>query len=153
MNEPARLRKLFTDHFDGSPWLDVNIMDTLKNISATQAAKKIDHLNSIWQIVNHIICWRETNLKRVNNEIIPAPENNFIEVVMDASEEAWQATLIKLERSQHNILSFLSSSNDSMLEKVYVANGLSYYEHLQGILQHDAYHLGQIVLLKKLIEK
>ncbi|MEP7171342.1 MAG: DinB family protein, partial [Bacteroidota bacterium] len=63
----------------------------------------------------------------------------------------WQRTLKKLERSQHNILSFLSSENDSVLEKIYIANNHTYYEHLQGILQHDAYHLGQIVLLKKLL--
>jgi len=151
MSELARLKKLLSDHFDGSPWLDVSIMDTLKNISASQAAKKTDHVNSIWQIVNHMIAWRETNLKRLKDEMVAAPENNFIEEIKDTSEEAWQATLKKLERSQHNILSFVSTATDAMLEKVYITNGFSYYEHLQGILQHDAYHLGQIVLLKKLI--
>jgi hypothetical protein len=35
------------------------------------------------------------------------------------------------------------------LEKNYSSNGMSYYEHIQGIVQHDAYHLGQIVLLAK----
>ncbi|MEO5569437.1 MAG: DinB family protein [Bacteroidia bacterium] len=151
MSELPRLKKLLSDHFDGSPWLDVNIMDTLKTISASQAAKKIDHLNSIWQIVNHIIAWRETNLKRLKDEIAADPQNNFIEEVKDTSEEAWQVSLKKLERSQHNILSFISTAKDSMLEKVYITNGFSYYEHLQGILQHDAYHLGQIILLKKLM--
>ena len=152
MSELMRLKKLLSDHFDGSPWLDVNIMDTLKNIPASQAVKKTGHHNSIWQIVNHMIAWRETNLGRLKGEIIPAPENNFIEDVKDTSEEAWQRTLKKMERSQHNLLSFLASAKDSMLEKIYITNGLSYYEHLQGILQHDAYHLGQIVLLKKLLE-
>jgi uncharacterized damage-inducible protein DinB len=28
---------------------------------------------------------------------------------------------------------------------------MTYYEHIQGIIQHDAYHLGQIVLLSKLL--
>jgi uncharacterized damage-inducible protein DinB len=153
MNELSRLKKLLSDHFDGSPWMDVNIIDTLKNIPASQAAKKINNLNSIWQIVNHMIAWRETNLERLKGEIIPSPENNFIEDIKDTSEEAWQVTLKKMDRSQHNLLSFLSSAKDSMLEKVYITNGHTYYEHLQGILQHDAYHLGQIVLLKKLLEK
>ena len=37
------------------------------------------------------------------------------------------------------------------MEKVYPNNGMSYYEHIQGIIQHDAYHLGQIVLLAKTV--
>ncbi|HKR06056.1 MAG TPA: DinB family protein [Bacteroidia bacterium] len=151
MTELQRLRKLFSDHFDGSPWLDVTIMDTLKDIPASKAAKKIENFNTIWQIVNHMIAWRETNLKRIKGEILPSPQNNFFEEVKDTSEEAWQVTLKKLERSQHNMLSFLSLPDDSWFEKIYIANNNSYYEHLQGILQHDAYHLGQIVLLKKII--
>jgi|SRR6185436_15236648 len=150
MTELQRLKKLLSDHFDGSPWLDVNIMDTLKDISASKAAGKTGNHNSIWQIVNHMIAWREANLKRVKDEVLPAPDNNFIEEIKDTSEEAWKATLKKLERSQHNILSFLESADDSVLEKIYIPNNLTYYEHLQGILQHDAYHLGQIVLLKKI---
>lgn len=151
MTELQRIKKLLSDHFDGSPWLDVNIVDTLKGIPASKAVRKIGNHNSIWQIVNHMIAWREGILKRVKGEFFPSPENNFIEEIKDISEEAWQATLKKLERSQRNLLSFLESADDSILEKIYVPNNLTYYEHLQGILQHDAYHLGQIVLLKKLI--
>jgi len=151
MSELVRLKKLLNDHFDGSPWLDVNIMDTLKDLTSSQAAKKIDHLNTIWQIVNHVIAWRETNLQRLKSQLPPAPANNFFEEIKDTSEKEWRTTLNKLERSQYNILFFISSSKDSMLEKIYTPNDFTYYEHLQGILQHDAYHLGQIILLKKLI--
>ncbi|WP_235811010.1 DUF1572 domain-containing protein [Aequorivita aquimaris] len=36
-------------------------------------------------------------------------------------------------------------------EKEYPTNKHSYYKHIHGIIQHDAYHLGQIVLLAKMV--
>ncbi len=145
-----QLIKLFKDHFDGLPWLDINITDTLKTISAQQAAIKKGDSNSIWQIVNHMIHWRKANLQRVKGIITPAPNNNFVDEVHDVSDGAWKSTLDKLEQSQKEILAFLNKTDVQTLNKIYAPNGFSYYEHLQGILQHDAYHLGQIVLLKKI---
>ncbi len=145
-----QLIKLFKDHFDGLPWLDINIIDTLKNMSAQQAAtRKADH-NSIWQIVNHMIHWRKANLQRVNGIITPAPNNNFVDDLHEVSDGAWKSALDKLEQSQKDILDFLANADAQTLNKIYAPNGFTYYEHLQGILQHDAYHLGQIVLLKKM---
>ncbi len=34
-------------------------------------------------------------------------------------------------------------------EKIYPPEGQTYYEHIHGNIQHDAYHLGQIVMLAK----
>jgi len=36
MKETKRIAKLFEDLYNGSPWIDVTIMDTLKNISAVE---------------------------------------------------------------------------------------------------------------------
>ncbi len=78
MKETNRIVKLFEDLYNGSPWIDVTIMDTLKNISAEQAAKKvIPGRNSIWQIINHMIAWRENVLLRVQGNEMVTPNNNY----------------------------------------------------------------------------
>ncbi|HEY5370958.1 MAG TPA: hypothetical protein VIJ75_18390 [Hanamia sp.] len=41
MQETKRIKKLFGDLYNGRPWIDITIMDTLKYISAEQAAKKV----------------------------------------------------------------------------------------------------------------
>ncbi len=151
MDELTRLRKLFTDHYDGNPWLDINIVDTLNELTASQAARTIGDHNSIWQIVRHIVAWRETNLARIQGEMVPAPPNNFIEEIHDTSDAAWEKLLKRLERSQQMILAYFEKADTATFNNIYQPNQHSFYEHLQGILQHDAYHLGQIVLLKKLI--
>ncbi|HUZ58560.1 MAG TPA: DinB family protein [Hanamia sp.] len=152
MKETKRITKLFEDQYNGNPWIDVTIMGALRNITSEQASKKIaPGRNSIWQIVNHIISWRENVLLRVQGNIITTPNNNYFSEIADTSETAWQKALERLENSQHQWVAFLKTFDETRFEKIYPKNRMSYYEHIHGILQHDAYHLGQIVLLSKLI--
>ena len=151
MKETSRIGGLFMNLYNGHPWLDVTIVDTLKTISWEQAAAKVHpHLNSIWQIVIHMVSWRLNVRKRVNGEVIKTPENNYIQDHPQISEESWLHLLDELETSQQEWISFLQHADDSMLEGIYTVNKMSYYEQIHGILQHDAYHLGQIVLLAKM---
>ena len=150
MKETERITELFEDLYNGNPWIDVTIVGTLKNITASQAANKVSqNWNSIWQIVNHLINWRENVLQRLSGQIIESPANNYIEDITDASENAWSATIQHLEETQQKWRNFLRNFDEGDFEKVYPANNGSYYKHIHGIIQHDAYHLGQVVLLAK----
>jgi uncharacterized damage-inducible protein DinB len=151
MKEAQRISNLFEALYNGEPWIDVNILSTIKHLPAKQAAKKNPPLkNSIWAIVNHIIDWRLNVLKRIQSQTIKTPDHNYFVDIKDTTEKAWQTTLKALEDSQQNWLAFLKNYNSNDFEKIYTNNNLSYYEHIHGILQHDAYHLGQVVLLIQL---
>jgi len=152
MKETTRISNLFDALYDGTPWIDVTITGTLQTINHIQAAVKIaEGRNSIWQIVNHMILWRENVLQRVQGEVIDSPADNYFEEINNTSEDAWQATLQRLKQTRQQWALFLKDFNKDNFEKKYSSNNLSYYEHIHGIIQHDAYHLGQIVLLSKLI--
>ena len=150
MKETKRTAKLFADLYNGDPWVGVNIKDTLQHISSLQAIKKVHpQWNSIWQITNHIINWRENVLKRIQGEVITTPTDNYMTSIYDPSEAAWKHTLERLEDSQKKWILFLQDCNKACFKEKYKDNDMSYYEHIHGIMQHDAYHLGQIVLLSK----
>ncbi|MDN3723804.1 DinB family protein [Aequorivita sp. SDUM287046] len=152
MNETERIQTLFTDLYHGHPWLDVTLQDTLSRITATQANQRpISDGNTIWEIVNHLIAWRQNVLKRVQGEVLQTPSNNYIKRIEDDSKEAWQQTLEALETTQKEWLYFLNTFNEADFVKEYSVNKLTYYQHIHGIIQHDAYHLGQIVLLAKMV--
>jgi uncharacterized damage-inducible protein DinB len=151
MDNLKYIKKLLNDHFSGNPWIDVTILSTLGELTAEQAAKKHGNLNSIWQIVNHMISWREALLGRLMDKPVDVPDNNFISELSDTSDKAWQETIKKFEYSQQKILKFLENSKEDMLETISPTSGYSYYELTMSIMLHDTYHLGQIVLIKKLI--
>ena len=150
MKETNRIKKLVDDLYDGQPWLDVTILNTLRPLSATQAAKKVsEKWNTIWEIVNHLVEWRFAVLERVKGNTSDSPDDNYFRPITDPSENAWKQTLSKLEASQEAWRNFLDNFNEADFERTYPSNSMSYYEHIHGIIQHDAYHLGQIVLLAK----
>ncbi|MFV8345328.1 DinB family protein [Flavobacterium sp. ZB4P13] len=152
MTEKERVSNLYKTVYNGHPWIDINILETLESISAEQAYTKVKpEINSIWEIVNHMIQWRLNVLQRVQGKIMTTPGHNYFTKNSDPSEEAWKNTLISLEESQQQWIELLSDFNESDFEKIYPNNNLTYYEHIHGIIQHDVYHLGQIVILKKFI--
>ncbi|MBO9584067.1 MAG: DinB family protein [Flavobacterium sp.] len=152
MSESKRISNLYQSIYNGNPWLEVNLDSTLKNVTAEQAYRKINpNLNTIWEIVNHLIQWRRNILERMQGEVIVTPDHNYFVPVLDPSEVAWEQSLQTLAKTQDSWNAFFENFNDEDLAKIYVNNGHTYYEHIHGIIQHDVYHLGQIVILKKLL--
>jgi uncharacterized damage-inducible protein DinB len=150
MMETQRIKSLFENLYDGNPWLDVTLIGTLSEISAEKAAKKpAGGGNSIWEIADHIISWRENVLQRINGQTMITPDDNYFTPVSDTSENAWQQTLKNLATSQQKWMEFLQGFSDPELSGIYPPNGHTHYEHIHGIIQHDAYHLGQVVLIAK----
>ena len=152
MTEQERLTALFQNLYNGHPWIDVTLVDVLKTVTPEKATQRIRNCNTIWEIVIHMIRWRENVLQRVQGSVLKTPSNNYIEPVTDTSEAAWENALRELHSSQTAWTDFLKKLDLSQLDHPYPVNGLTYYEHIHGILQHDAYHLGQIVLLMKQLQ-
>lgn len=149
--EKERIIALFENLFNGDPWIDVTIMATLQKLSGSQAAAKVlPGCNSIWEIVNHMISWRKNVLQRIQGKILTTPSHNYFEMVDDTSQDAWLKTLETFQQTQKEWMDYLEKLNIEVLQTKYPSNGMTYFEHIHGILQHDAYHLGQIVLLSKL---
>jgi uncharacterized damage-inducible protein DinB len=150
MKETDRIIKLFDDLYQGTPWLDVTFMDTLKNMTPEQAARKIKpNWNSAWEVVNHVISWRLAILERIEGREVKSPEHNFFVPVTDQSQGAWNNTLARLQVSQDKWINYLRNFSEKEFDVVPDKKPYSKYELIHGILQHDAYHLGQIRVLTK----
>ena len=150
MRDNNSIKQLFEELFDGDPWLDINIITTLQNINAVKASTRTSPFpNSIWEIVNHIIDWRLNVLKRVKGKVLKTPNTNYFKKVTNTSQQDWEETIERLKDSQSQWIKFLKEVDPNTFSNVYLNNGMTYYQHIHGIIQHDAYHLGQIVLLAK----
>lgn len=118
MSESKRVSNLYQSIYNGNPWLEVTLADTLRDVTAAQAYKKINpNLNTIWEIVNHLIQWRRNILKRVQGEIITTPDHNYFVPILDSSEPAWEQSLQSLAKSQELWNECLSNFNDEDFEK------------------------------------
>ena len=83
---------------------------------------------------------------------VTAPANNFFEPVLDQSEKAWSTTVNAFKKSEQEWVVFLEQMDEEPLDKIYPNNNASYYKNIHGIIQNDAYHPRQIVMLKKAVD-
>jgi uncharacterized damage-inducible protein DinB len=149
MTESKRIPGLFEDLYSGNPWIEITIAETLADINTAEASQRIrPEWHTIQELVHHLACWRENVLQRIQGEVIKTPAHNYFKT---DPKENWSQLRQRLAGTQVAWLSFLQKMPAPNMALVYPGNGLDYYAHIHGILQHDAYHLGQIVLLAKSI--
>jgi uncharacterized damage-inducible protein DinB len=152
-NEINRILKLFADLQHGNCWIGVNYKDALHDVNAEQAlAKLTNESNCIWQLVSHIIYWRTSVVNRINGSKDLPPFSDFL-VPDEGNENNWKQTLHDLEAAYHALRTAIHHFNEEQLDKPSPRPSQTYYQLIMGCLQHDAYHLGQIMLLKRTIKK
>ncbi|HZN36453.1 MAG TPA: DinB family protein [Pirellulaceae bacterium] len=115
---------------------------SIDGLTAEQAAWKppgvAGQRHSIWQLVLHLIFWRESWLRRLATGQKPTPDEtarlNFPEIA-DRSEAAWAEARRRLADTQQQIAAALASVNPDA-------------DLLMHFLPHDCYHFGQINYLR-----
>ena len=157
MTEITRIVDELEREHSGDPWHGSPLRQILDGIDHRRASlRPLPEAQTIWETVLHIISWKNEVRRRIGG----APAANPIEgdwpAPKAATAEAWQETLDALEASHRSLVAAVSGMREAALFEPTVdprdretGAGVSHYVLLHGIVQHDAYHAGQIALLKK----
>jgi uncharacterized damage-inducible protein DinB len=159
MSEADRLIDQFKRAHDGDPWHGSPIKANLKGITAEQAARRPPNgAHSIWELVLHATGWRNEVARRATGAPAQDPEPGDWPAVGEPTPERWKAALAALDLSHARLVDVVRKMSDtSLLEpsndprNPALGTGVTYYELLHGIVQHDAYHSGQIAIVKKVL--
>ena len=148
-NEINRILKLFADLQHGDCWIGLNFKEVLHGVDAAKAAKTISEGgNSIWILVSHLVYWRTTVVNRLTGSDNPPPFKDF-SLPAELDETNWRQALHDFEAAYHALRNAIHKTKDENLDKLTLRPPQTYYDLIMGCLQHDAYHLGQMMLLKK----
>jgi uncharacterized damage-inducible protein DinB len=152
MSEVRRISQLLKHGYDGQPWYGTAFCKLLADVTAEQAAvRPVPNAHSIWQEVLHAIAWRKFTLRLLRGDSVSglADDENWPEPsACDAA--AWKATLDELAQTQTELQAALAGLPDERLTEKAADKPFTLYVLLHGIIHHDAYHAGQIALLRKL---
>ncbi len=150
MNEINRIVKLFTDMHHGDCWVGVNFKTALQGLNAETAGKvNIENSNSIWMLIGHVIYWRTAVVNRLNGTL-DAPTFHDFALPEAFTDENWKQLLKDFESTYHLLTNAIKHFNEKKLYDPSPVKEQTYYDLMMGCLQHDAYHLGQLMLLKKI---
>ncbi len=136
-------------------WI-VPLANALQGVTAEQAEwTPPGGGNSIRETLNHINYYNNRILDRLKN-ISSAPgvqtnEETFTNPVHPDGAEGWTATLAETERTAYELSQAIAGLQDSDLLAPYSSTSSEVLlgEELARWMLHDAYHSGQIVLIRK----
>jgi hypothetical protein len=149
MQETEKITAQFAAFHQGDSWIGLNFKEAIKGITATTALNSMGKGNCIWQLVNHLIYWRKTVLIRLQHTLGHPPMPDMY-LPDDLSPASWQATLEHFDEVYALLHQQVATFDPALLDQPSPMKEQTYYQLLVGCLQHDAYHLGQIVQLKQL---
>jgi uncharacterized damage-inducible protein DinB len=146
----------FEQIFDGKPWIDETLIKKLHDVTPENSVNQpIDGLHTIQEIVLHIIYWRKLFIKRLKGDFLS-------KIVMNSSDDwisknelnsaEWGNTLYELETTQLDIIEILKAKEDNFLDSKVGNTGYNIQYLIEGMIHHDLYHLGQIGIVKKIID-
>lgn len=152
MNRTSQIARHFREVHFGGNWTSVNLKDSLAGITWQQATTKVYSLNTIAALVYHINYYVSAVLKVLQGGPLDAHDKYSFDLPQIESREEWEKLLNKTWADAKNFANLIEQLPDSKLENDFSEKKYgSYYRNLHGIIEHTHYHLGQIVLIKKII--
>lgn len=152
MNWTAQIARHFREVHFGGNWTSVNLKDSLAGIGWQQATTKVYSLNTIAALVYHINYYVSAVLKVLEGGPLDAHDKYSFDLPLIQSQEDWEKLLNKTWTDAKNFADLIEQLPGSKLENDFSEKKYgSYYRNLHGIIEHTHYHLGQIVLIKKII--
>ena len=154
-NEIQQILDQLQDVFDGDPWFGRPVACILREVKEEIVFEKPAGQHSILELVWHMGIWRRFTISRLQptGETLHYFEENDWTNLDHSDKGLWQQALQQLYQTQTELLRLLKSLNDSVLEQTVPERAYNYRKLLNGIIQHDIYHLGQIAYLHKLLSQ
>lgn len=143
----------FARVYGESPWYGDSIQQIVNQVTEEAAFwQPTKNAHSIAQIVWHMVYWRHALIKRLEGDVAykasMKSEDNW-SINENLKNSSWGKIKELLAESQEKLITLLKKQDDSLLDKAY-SEKASYLDVINGIFQHDLYHLGQIAYLKSI---
>lgn len=152
MTLTTQIAKHFRAVFFGGNWTSVNLKDTLTGLSWQQATTKLDSFNTIAALTYHINYFVSAVLEVLQGRSLNAHDKLSFDHPPVQCQEEWDKLLAKTLADAELFASLVEQLPEHMLWGNFVDEKYgTYYSNIHGIIEHTHYHLGQVVIIKKLL--
>lgn len=151
MNLTQQIATQFRQAHFGGNWTDVNLKEALAGIDWQQATVKLYSFNTIAALVFHTNYFVSVVLNVLKGEPLNAHDKYSFDCPQIDSQEDWDKLLNKTWADAESFAALVENLPEGRLWEIFVEEKYgNYYRNIHGIIEHTHYHLGQIVLIKKL---
>jgi uncharacterized damage-inducible protein DinB len=152
-NEIEALVYRIENTLSGEPWYGKAILSILEEVDAKKAAGHAGGLShSILEILYHMNTWADFTLKRIekdkNYDLASAEAMDWRKI--DTKSHNWKKALAEYKATHKKIITVLKTKDDDFLLEMVDYRKYNFRFLINGLMEHNIYHAGQIALLNKL---
>ena len=144
----------FENTLEGEPWFGRSIYEMLDEVTEAMASQKIKpDSHSLLDLVYHMLTWADFTLARLRQD-----KEKDLSVFEDLDWQeikpgthTWKKGIVAFKSTNSQIIKILKSKTDSFLDEKVDYRNYNYRFLVNGMIQHNIYHIGQIAYLKKLL--
>lgn len=152
MEYTKQIAKQLRDVHFGGNWTWVNFKETLDGINWEQATTKVHDFNTIAALVYHMNYYAAGVTEFLSGQPLTTKDKLSWKMPDLNSEEDWQNLLNEFWDNAENLAKAIEEFPEEKLDEIFFEDQYgNYYRNLHGIIEHCHYHLGQIVLIKKIL--
>lgn len=153
MNQSFQIANRFREVILNGTWIaNTNFKDQLVDSDWQIATKKVDSLNTIAVLAQHIHYYISGILNVFNGGTLDIKDQFSFDFPEINAQEQWNLVLNKFWNDAEIFARKVETMSDEKLDSVFVDEKYgSYRRNIEAMIEHSYYHLGQIVLIKKML--
>lgn len=153
MTLSSQIAKQFREVILNGTWVATNFKTQLANVTWEKATTKVENLNTIAALTFHIDYYIAGLMQVFQGGPLDIRDKYSFDAPPIKSQKDWEDRLQKLCNDAETFSKLIENMTDEALMQNFVEEKYgNNYINIQAMIEHCYYHLGQIVLIKKLIE-
>lgn len=152
--EMQHIARQLRDCWEGSPWYGRNAKALLADAATIDVFQQPHGQHSVLQLVWHMVTWKDFAISHLRNEdqqTLQAIESADWRPLDHNNKALWPEGLQQLYNRQEVLVALIQDQKDELLSRPVPGRSYDFRTLLQGVVQHDIYHLGQIAYIFKLL--
>jgi len=143
---------------EGHAWHGPSVLDALADVSAADAGRRpVPGAHTIYELAHHLAAWMGEAASRLHGNPPGMPaDGDFPPSSAPVDEAAWADVLALLGRRHAELIDAVAGFDATRMDdpidpkKSRDDSGpVTYRALVSGVAQHNAYHAGQVMLLRK----
>lgn len=150
-----QLANRFREVILNGKWIaNTNVQDQLRNVSLEQAVTEIANLNTIAKLTFHLNYYISGVLNVFEGGDLEIRDKFSFDLPKMNSEQEWSDLTTNLFSNAEKFANHVEHMSEEKLNAEFVNTDYGdFRRNIEGMIEHSYYHLGQIVLLRKMLDQ
>ena len=154
MSLTKQLAKHFREIHFGGNWTCAHLKDQLAGVDWQQSITPVRSFNTIATLVYHTSYYVSALLSVFHGNGLHTKDEYSFKHPPIESQQDWEQMLDKVWNNAEEAASLIEQLPEERLWENFTDEKYgNYYRNIHGIIEHMHYHLGQIALIKKIIQE